>query len=79
VFIHDTAWDSWYRMADEKRIRPDLRAVGSPSEADFGLVHIELHMQEEDYQEWVAFETDEPAYVLTHDGVPIVTVYKKGR
>ena len=36
---------------------------------------VELHMNEEDYQSWVAFETDEPAYVLTHDGVPIVTVY----
>lgn len=77
VFVHDTAWDSWARMTDEKRLRPDLRASGSPSDADFGLVHIELHMNEEDFQEWVAFQTDEPAYVLTHDGVPIVTVYRR--
>ncbi len=75
VFIHDTAWDSWARMIDEHRMRADLRGTGSPSDADFGLVHIELHMNEVDYQSWVAFETDEPAYVLTHDGVPIVTVY----
>ncbi len=77
VFIHDTAWDSWARMTDEHRLRPDLRAAGSPSDADFGLVHIELHMKEVDYQSWVAFETDQPAYVLTHDGVPIVTVYRR--
>ena len=77
VFLHDTAWDSWARMTDENRLRRDLRPVGTPSEADFGLVHIELHMQEEDYQSWVAFETDEPAFVLTHDGVPIVTVYER--
>ena len=62
-------------MIDEHRMRSDLRGTGSPSDADFGLVHIELHMNEVDYQSWVAFETDEPAYVLTHDGVPIVTVY----
>ena len=77
VFLHDTAWDSWARMTDENRLRRDLRPVGTPSEADFGLVHIERHMQEEDYQSWVAFETDEPAFVLTHDGVPIVTVYER--
>ena len=77
VFVHDTAWDSWARMADERRIRPDLRPSGSPSDSDFGLVHIEPHMNEVDYQEWVAFETDEPAYVLTHDGVPIVSIYRR--
>ncbi len=78
VFVHDTAWDSWFRMSEEKRIRPDLRPTGSPSDSDFGLVHIELHMNEVDFQSWVAFETDQPAYVLTHDGVPIVTVYRRG-
>ncbi len=77
VFIHDTAWDSWARLQDEGRIRHDLRAVGSPSEADFSLVHHELHMNEVDYQIWVAYGTVAPAYVLRQDGVPIVSVYKR--
>jgi hypothetical protein len=77
VFIHDTAWDSWNRMISEKRIRPDLQAVGSPGEAQFGIVHHELHMSEVDYQEWIAFGTDAPDYVLTHDGVPIISVYRR--
>ena len=77
VFIHDTAWDSWVRMLDEKRIRPDLRGVGAPSEADFSIVHHELHMNELDYMIWAAYGHDAPDFVLTHDGVPIISVYRR--
>jgi hypothetical protein len=77
VFIHDTAWDSWQRMIDEKRVRPDLRGAGSPSDAQIALVQHELHMSEVDFQIWMAFGTDAPAYVVTHDGVPIVSVYQR--
>jgi len=77
VFIHDTAWDAWSRMVDERRVRPDLRAVGAPHEADFSLVHHELHMGEIDDEIWLAYGSDAPAYVLTHDGVPIVSVYSR--
>ncbi len=76
VFINDTAWDSWNRMIAEKRIRPDLQAVGSPGEAQIAIVHHELHMSEVDYQEWVTFGTA-PDYVLAHDGVPIISVYRR--
>jgi hypothetical protein len=77
VYIHDTAWDAWARMLDEKRIGSDLRGVGTPGEADFAIVHHELHMAEVDYQIWVAFGHDAPDYVLTHDGVPIISVYRR--
>src|SRR6185295_13274929 len=58
VFIHDTAWDSWARMLDEKRLRPDLRGVGAPADADFAIVHHELHMNELDYMIWAAYGHD---------------------
>ena len=77
VFIHDTAWDSWARLLDEGRMRRDLHAVGSPTEAQFSLVQHELHMAEVDHQIWIAYGSPAPAYVLTHDGVPIVSVYKR--
>jgi hypothetical protein len=77
VFIHDTTWDSWARMQQEGRVRADLRAVGSPSEADFSLVQHELHMNEVDYSAWVAVGTDAPAYVVQQDGVPIVSIYAR--
>jgi Dolichyl-phosphate-mannose-protein mannosyltransferase len=77
VFIHDTTGDAWNRMQEEGRIRRDLRAVGAPHEAQFALVQHELHMNEVDYSIWVADGTDAPAYIVEHDGVPIVSVYKR--
>lgn len=77
VFIHDTAWQSWSQMLAENRVRPDLRGVGRPSDAAFSLVHHELHMNEVDYSIWVAYGTTAPAHVVTHDGVPIVSIYRK--
>jgi hypothetical protein len=64
-------------MQQEGRVRADLRAVGSPSEADFSLVQHELHMNEVDYSAWVAVGTDAPAYVVQQDGVPIVSIYAR--
>jgi hypothetical protein len=77
VFIHDTTWDAWARMQDEVRVRGDLRAVGTPQEGMFSLVQHELHMNEVDYDIWVADQTDAPVYIVRHDGVPIVSIYKR--
>jgi 4-amino-4-deoxy-L-arabinose transferase-like glycosyltransferase len=77
VFIHDTAWDSWARMVAEKRVRPDLRAVFAPSEGQLSLVHHELHMNELDYQIWTSYGTASPVHVVTHDGVPVVSIYAR--
>lgn len=75
LYIHDTAWDSWVRLLDEKRIRTDIRGVGSPSESDFAIVHHELHMAEVDYNIWTDYGHVAPAYVLTHDGVPVISLH----
>jgi hypothetical protein len=77
VFIHDTTYDAWNEMQREGRIRADLRAAGSPSDAQIALIQYELHMQEVEYQVWVAFGTDSPAYIVADDGVPIVIIYKR--
>jgi Dolichyl-phosphate-mannose-protein mannosyltransferase len=77
VFIHDTAWDSWGRMIEEGRVRPDLRGVGAPSQAMFSIIHHELHMNEVEYQVWVAYGTRAPVFVVTHDEVPVVSIYRQ--
>ncbi len=77
VYIHDTAWDSWLRMIDEQRLRPDLRGVGSPSESELAIVHHELHMAEVDYNIWSDYGHVAPAYVLTHDGVPVISLHRR--
>lgn len=79
VYIMDTAWPSWQRMVDEKRVPPFLQGVGSPAEADFSIVHHEQHINEVDYNIWTEYHSVAPDYVLTHDGVPIISVYKRPR
>ena len=79
MFFHDTAWDSWNRLIDEKRIRPDIRGVGGPSDAQIQIVHLERHMLEVEYQLWAVDNTDVPAYVLTHDGVPVIDLFMRKR
>ncbi len=77
VYIHDTTWEAWNRMAEEGRIRHDLCAVGAPHESQFALVEHELHMNEIDYAVWVTFGTDAPVYIVMHDGVPMVSIYRR--
>jgi 4-amino-4-deoxy-L-arabinose transferase-like glycosyltransferase len=77
LYFMDTAWPSWVRMIDEKRIPPTLRGVSSPADANVSIVHHEQHMNEVDYNIWTEYQSSTPAYVLTHDGVPIITVYRR--
>ena len=63
-------------MNAEWRVKQDLTPVFAPAEAELGLVHHELHMNEVDSQEWVVFG-NAPDYAVTQDGVPIVSVYRK--
>ncbi len=77
MFIHDTTFDAWNRMQEEGRVRRDLRAAWAPNDGMYALVQHELHMSEVDYDIWIADGTDAPAYVVTHDDVPIVSIYKR--
>jgi 4-amino-4-deoxy-L-arabinose transferase-like glycosyltransferase len=77
LYFMDTAWPSWSRLIDEKRIPPTLRGVSSPADAELSIVHHEQHMNEVDYNIWTEYRSSTPAYVLTHDGVPIITVYRR--
>ena len=79
VFVHDTAWDAWVALQAEGRVRADLQATFTPQDADMALVQHELHMNEVDHSIWVAFDTASPVAVLTHDGVPYVSVYRRRR
>jgi DNA gyrase inhibitor GyrI len=58
------------------RLDPRIRPTGSLTTADYAIVHHEHHFAEVDFQIWEAFGSVRPAYVLTHDGVPIISVYK---
>jgi hypothetical protein len=77
VFFLDTTWDAWARMQEEGRVNRDLRGAQAPGDANYSLVQHELHMNEVDYDIWIADGSDAPVYVVEHDGVPIVSVYQK--
>jgi 4-amino-4-deoxy-L-arabinose transferase-like glycosyltransferase len=79
VFIHDTAWPSWEMLQADGRARPDIRVVWEVQPADYAIVHHELHMMEVDAQIWTAYGQARLAHVVTHDGVPIVSVYENPR
>jgi hypothetical protein len=61
------------------RLDPRIRATGDMVSADYVIVHHEHHFVEVDYQIWAAFGSVKPTYVLTYDGVPIISVYENPR
>jgi hypothetical protein len=77
VYIHDTAAQSWDMLLRDGRVRKDLRGAWSVVGADYALYHHEQHMQTQEYQAWVALNTDRPAHLDGLDGVPIIWVYKR--
>lgn len=77
IFIHDTTHGAWAQMVKEKRLPEGRQGVFSPSDSNVAIVHHELHMAEAEANIQTAYGVGGPAYVLTHDGVPIISVYKR--
>ena len=78
IYIHDTTGGAWAQMVAEHRLPPGLQPVGTISDATVAIVHHELHMAEAEAGMLTVFGGS-PAYVLTHDGVPVVSVYRRAR
>ncbi len=76
VWLCDTTEGSWAMLQADGAVPQDIRAARSMAEADFALVHHERHFAEVDYQLWVAYGSPQPVYVLSYDGVPIISVYE---
>lgn len=62
-------------------LRRDLRDTGLEEPgvraSDIALVVIEQHFNKYEYWIWDAYGTTRPDFVLTHEGVPLVTVYRR--
>lgn len=80
VYTHDAspAWPL-YRRYD--LVRPGLpdsgHELGGIRRSQLALVVHELHFRRHDYMIWAEYGTTQPVYVLTTDGVPIVSVYAR--
>jgi 4-amino-4-deoxy-L-arabinose transferase-like glycosyltransferase len=86
VFIHDTTMGAFAAMQSEKRIPADIRgSTWSIHDTDVAIVHHELHMIEAEVNIETAYGSADdapmigPDYILTHDGVPVISVYKRVR
>ncbi len=77
VYVHDTALESWRMLVEDGRLRADIEPVRALQDADIALYHHEMHMQGEEYQAWVAYETVRPAVIAGLDGVPVVWAYRR--
>jgi len=77
VWFHDTAPPSVAMFRQQGIIRRDIRAANRPDEADFSLLHHELHMIHNETWIWNAYRTIAPVHVLTYQGVPMVSVYER--
>lgn len=79
VYVCDTTLGAFRMLAEDGLISERIRPTLDLAQSDFALVHHELHMAEVDFQIWSAYGTTQPAYVLSYDGVPIISVYARER
>lgn len=76
VYPNDTFWSSWEQLRADGRLRSDIESEWYNSHAcDVAVIEHEQHMDEVEHQIWMSFGTVTPAYVVTLDGVPALTVY----
>jgi hypothetical protein len=79
VWLCDTVPTAWRMLQRDGRLRDDIRPSWDMASADYAIVHHEDHFVEVDYQIWMAYGRVDPVYVLTYDGVPIISVYQNPR
>lgn len=76
VWICDTTWEAWRMLQRDGLLPENIQAAGDAFQADYAIVQHQKHFNEVDYQIWEVYGRVEPVYVLTYDGVPIVSVYE---
>jgi 4-amino-4-deoxy-L-arabinose transferase-like glycosyltransferase len=79
VWICDTTGTAFHMLQRDGLLRDDVRVAWDLSGADFAIVHHEDHFNIVDFQIWEVYGRVDPVYVLTYDGVPIVSVYENPR
>lgn len=81
VYFHDINHASYRQYQREGLLRRDLRWSGMEEpgirSSRYAMVVHAMHFNKYDYWIWEAYGTCTPAKVLTLQGVPLVTVYKR--
>lgn len=83
VYWHDTNQSQLNMYVRAHRARPDLQNSGMEEPgvqgSQLGLVIHEKHFSKYEYWFWDFYGTTRPSVVLTHEDVPIVTLYERPR
>lgn len=79
MWICDTTPTAFHMLERDHLLRDDIRVAWDLSNADYAIVHHEDHFNIVDFQIWEAYGRVDPVYVLTYDGVPILSVYENPR
>jgi 4-amino-4-deoxy-L-arabinose transferase-like glycosyltransferase len=81
VYLHDWNHDAFVIYLRERRLRRDIEdagmEMGGIQASRTALVVHEKHFAKYEVMIWEAYGKVAPAYVLTLDGVPLVTVYQR--
>jgi 4-amino-4-deoxy-L-arabinose transferase-like glycosyltransferase len=82
VYTHDAspAWGLYQRLGLVPKTLVDAGwEQGGIDRSELAVVIHELHFNRHDYLIWSSYGTVRPSYVLTSDGVPIVSIYRRPR
>lgn len=79
LYPHDWNHDSWLLYQRDRQLRPDVVETGQVIGSDAALVIHERHFSEFDFQIWKEYGHVQPAEVLTLDGVPLVSAYRRAK
>jgi hypothetical protein len=80
VYPNDTFFSSWEQLHHDGRLHPNIEGEWwNPQTCDVAVIEHEQHMDEVEHQIWMTLGTVTPAYVVTLDGVPVLTVYVNPR
>jgi hypothetical protein len=76
VYPNDTFHSSFEQLRADGRLHPDIESeFWTPASCDVAVIEHEQHMDEVEHQIWIVFGTVTPAYVVTLEGAPVLTVY----
>lgn len=76
VFFHDTAHAAYRMYIDDGALRRDI-LWGDTSSSQLAIVHHEQHMAHVEYEIWERFDVTAPVHVVSHQGVPVISVYQR--
>ena len=81
IYWHDANWFQLQMSMKDHLLRRDLGDTGLEEPgvraSDLALVIHEKHFNKYEYWIWDAFHRTRPDAVLTHEGVPLVTLYRR--